>query len=712
MPDVATPELSAPQDASAPATLSPEAPPLVDNKKIADNFKQEIVDSKKHRRKISPHWKTSILIRLGNPGILTSGSGIYEPSGNEDRQSLINPDWSLTKTKTANLYSQVPQVQCTHENTQYAAAIPPFAKALNYELGEKRANVGPPMEEVLNDVVNAAGVGAVMVGYAARFETKQVPVEEMIPGQMGPMQTRTMPPDAIQQLAKAGVLHLKDVQQVVDDKFFVMRISPGDLLWPAEFVHSDFDQADFLGYTARAPWAVAKVEFPKLTEDQKSAACGGAEYHAQDDLRTFPDRSNQTSEEQVTYDDVYYWRYRVDPDEKSFCAIWRIVFIHGIEEAILHEPWKGQQYDPQMRTYIGSKKFPVRVLTLTYVTDHPVAISDSAAGRPQVHDLRRSRSQMFDNRDRSRPVRWYDTNRIDATIGQSLMRGTWQGFIPTNGDGTRTVGEIARASYPSEDLTFDQQTKQDLMEVWQIGPNQTSQATGVTATESENVQANFATRMGQERGRVATFFLSTAEVLAGWMVLYGRFPTLTDQERQAMEGAWDMKRISHDLVLKVRPDSTVILDSSQRIERLTKLLNITGKSGVVNIEPIVAELVELTGLDPAVIMKKLEPPPPEEPNISLRLSGKDDLINPLVMAMLVQLKKAPSIEQIQEAQKILAAAAGLSPLPQPPGAPGPVGAGAAPGPNGPVPTPGAAPPPPDWGLMDHVAKRTEDLAGA
>jgi hypothetical protein len=350
---------------------------------------------------------------------------------------------------------------------------------------------------------------------------------------------------------------------------------------------------------------------------------------------------------------------------------------------------------------------------VTYVSDHPITPSDSAAGRPQVNDLRRSRSQMLDSRDRNRPMNWHDVNRVGQTIAKSLMDGTWMGSIPTNGDGSRALGQIARASFPQENFRFDEITKQDLMESWQIGPNQNAQSTGVTATESTTVQANFATRIGQEKNKVATMFLRCVEVLAGWMSLYSTFPILSEEERQTMFKAWDNKHILHDLAFTILPDSQVVLDSSQQIDRLTKFLNITAKSGLTDPSPTIAKIAQLSGEDPSKIMKKPEPPPPEQMNMSLRMSGKDDLVNPLVMSLLVKQKQAPSPDDLKAAQAILQAAAS-SPAPQPPVIPG-VGGPSAAGPDTQGSQTGAPPPPPpgpdpeNYTLMDKISKRSEDM---
>jgi hypothetical protein len=55
------------------------------------------------------------------------------------------------------------------------------------------------------------------------------------------------------------------------------------------------------------------------------------------------------------------------------------------------------------------------------------------------------------------------------------------------------LGELARASYPSEDLTFDRNTRSDLQEIWQLGPNQMGGMSYGDHTKAETnvVQQNF-----------------------------------------------------------------------------------------------------------------------------------------------------------------------------------------------------------------------------
>ena len=471
------------------------APP-VNNTAVAKRFAARKEACKTLRRERANNWKRNVDLRIGQiASVFTDGIAMH---GGDDLRTSVNPDWSLSKTKTANLFSQVPQVQLTHENEQFIPAIAPFAKAVNYELSDKRANAGPAMEEVLNDVVNASGIGFIYVDYIARFQSMQAPAD--------PLSGEPAVP----------------VQKAVSDKFRIRRKSPTDGLWPVEYVNSDYNDSDYLGYSDRISWADAVNEWPELLKlpNAKESVLQQAETRVQDDLRENPERANRNQEPKVVFDHLFYWRARVDPTELHLNCIWEVVYMQGLEDPVIHRQWKGQKLDATSNQYVGAMKFPVQVLTITYITDNPVAPSDSEVGRPQVNDLRRSRSQMFMNRERSLPLRWFDVNRVDPLIQDALMRGVYQAMIPTNGPGDRSFGEVARAAYPPESFEFDTRTEADLNKSWMIGPNQ--QGTSVsdeTATQAQITQTNFTTRVGQERNAVARFFTNICEVLAGLMSL-------------------------------------------------------------------------------------------------------------------------------------------------------------------------------------------------
>jgi hypothetical protein len=705
---------------SAAATTAPEAG-AVDDKAISDQLMAEVLAWEKVRKQKSVDWKINVERRLGTPGANVYTGGLAVDATSADGQSTINPDWYLTKTKTANLFSIVPEVQLTPAQEKYGPAIYPFQKALNFELSDKRADIGVPVDEVLNDVVNASGIGAVMVGYTARFETTKVAVEESITAPSGATAaTKDMTLEQLQQLEAAGLVHLKDAQKVISYKFFINRISPIHLLVPAGFTGSLYDNADWVGFEGEYSWADAQANL-KLTEAQRSQVLGNnTPETSSQSLRGAQDQQAANTTPVVRYKELYYWRARQNANELNLQAIWKVVFVAGLTEPVIHEAWKGQQTDPMTHKMVGCTKFPVRVLTLTYITDNAVPPSDSQAGRPQVDDMRRSRGQMFMNRERSIPIRWFDVNRIDTTVADTLMRGTWQGMIPTNGDGARSIGEIARASYPAEDMSFDRKAEEDLRATWQIGPNQggTAASGDQTAAAANITQQGFQTVMGQEQNKVRRFFLSIVEVLAGWMALYSDFPSLADDERQAMMQAWDDKQVLHDLVFKIRPGSQIVQSAEDRIKQLSSTLNLTVQSGFVNPEPLIIEIMELSNLDPQKVMVKPTPKNPDLPNLSFRFTGKDDMQNSAVVALLAKAGLLPSLDEVKKAQEFLLAAS-QPPAPAQPG----MSADAAPAgaPDGVPPTPGAPAngvsvtpqgglsAHPDWHLTDKVAKRGRDI---
>lgn len=654
-------------------------------------WRGRIEKCKKERRRLVLDWANNVQFRKGKP---------FEDSSEDDRIN-VNLDWSKTKAKHANLFSQVPTVNLTPNHQSFKSAVPVFAKALNAAL--TKAKVGVAIDEAVIDCINASGIGVVAVGYERRTEQVDVPSVDL----------SQFPPEVAQQLVASGQVPTQKVERTTSEQFTTRRISPSDLLWPVEFAGSDFDDAPWIGHSGVMSWSEAKNDFKLKDGDKEKVINGGkpvTETIQQDPLR-------QSEEEMVEYDEIFYWSYRFNAEEKYFKAIRRMVLVTGLDKPAIDEPWNGQKFDPQTGSYTGSCKFPIRVLTLTYITDDAIPPSDSAIGRPQVIELIESRSQMVMQRKRSLPIRWFNSDRVDQMTQDAIMRGTWQGMLPIQGDGSRAFGEVARAAYPRDDMEIDRVAKSDLDEAWQTGANQAgSFASGErSAREAGIVQQNFQTRIGYERGRVAAFFVGIAEVLAGLLALYSDFEFVGADQLQRMDQAWDRTRISQEFVYDIRPDSTVLLDANQRIERLMGVLNMIGKSGLVDITPIIEEIVELAGLDPAVILKAPTPPPTAPANISMRLIGSADLMNPVVLAFLMKSGQAPSPQELDEAKQLLLAA---QQPPTPPAAPqGPMGPGMGnplADPNSPLqppPGPSSAPPvgpngnPEDYNTMSKITKR-------
>ena len=605
-----------------------------------DAWKTRIDACKKVRRQLVRDWGVNVDYRRGKPFTVQS----------DENRVNVNTDWSMTRAKHAALWSVTPSVVLT------SAQVPPpvlqaFGKALNDTL--TRANVGAAVDESVIDTINAAGIGAVLVAYEARLEEVEVPAVD---------------PAAAAVLQQAGqeVPTVKG-QRPTSTRFVTQRLSPSDLLWPVEFINSDFDQAPWIGRSGRMTWSEAKHAFG-LTEAQR------------DDVNssTDPSRLNLRNDRgdvhadliaDVEFDEIFYRLTAFDEDAKYFDQIQRVVFVTGLDRPVIDEPWKGQQFDPS-GTYLGSCKFPIRILTLTYISDDPIPPSDTAIGRPQVNELIQSRTQMLMQRDRSIPLRWHDVNRLDPLVASNLMLGTWQGSIPVQGSGDAVIGEVKRAQYPADDYTFDRIAKSDLAEQWSLGANQVGQfASGErSATEAQAIQQSNAARIGYERARVAAFYTGIAEVMAGLVALYQTSLQLPNQTQLAGQ-----------VVYTVRPDSTIRLDSDARLKQLAQFLNLTANSGYINPKPILEEMAALANVDVSQVVHDPQPKPPEGPNIGYSFKG-EDLLNPLALAIMMKdPAHAPGPQEVEAAKRaILSAQMPPQPMasqPQMPMAPPRIGPG-------------------------------------
>ena len=623
-------------------------------------FTARITACKTFRRKLISLWVTSIDYRRGKP---------FSSQTDEDRV-VVNLDWSNTKTKHAALFSQMPAIHVNHppQTVQAGPWLQSYEQRLNDTL--RVGGLEAAMDEILPDVINAAGIGAVIVSHEALTEQVQVPSVDfaaMDPQQAQMIQQSGMMPDGTP-------IPMQVVPRISDHRYCVSRVSPADILWPLSFTGTNFDNAPWIGRSGRMPWQEAKVRFGLRDEERESLA--GEDRNSLDRLTHDVDKDKVTADEEVGFDEIFYKEYQFTPGAKSYSAIHHLVFLAGRDKPVVDEPWKGQQLTPEGVLY-GAVKYPLRVLTLTYISDDAIPPSDSAVSRPQIKELNKSRTQMILQRERSIPIRWFNPNLVDPLIQQALMRGTMQAMIPINGDGQRAIGETARASYPPEDFTIDTIVKNDINELLGIGPNQAGNfgKGRQSAAESKIVDASFNTRIGRERAKVEQFILGVAEVIGGLLSIF--------ESPESFGQGFD-PAISRALEYSMMQDSTVLLDSNIRIKRLIDFFNFSAKTGWVDLPMILKEIAQLSSIDPTCI-RPPEPSKPEPPNISLRLTGMEDLLNPLALATLINSGQAPNPKQIEDAKKLiqLAVVPPLAPEPGPGGAPG-----------APVPPQEVQPPPP------------------
>src|SRR5579862_1017197 len=315
-----------------------------EEKKTDDAAKKwisRIEKCKRVRKDMVYAWSDSVDYRRGKP---------FSEYDDEDRIN-VNIDWSMTKGKHAQLYSQTPQVYLTAKQKKFEPAVPVFTKQLNETLDE--ASVGAAMDETIIDCINASGFGISLVGYEALTQPKQVPSQEI--SKLPLHQLIAM---------KAGLMKvpMETINEKVSERYYIHRLSPSDFLWPIEFMGSNFDDADWLGHSGRMLWSEAKRRF-KLKDEEKEKLVGAQS--REENLRQDDDKSH-AYEGVVEFDELFYWCHRFDPECKNFKQIGHVVFVKGKGEPVVGPgPWDGQRFDEQSKQYIGACQFPLRVLTLT-----------------------------------------------------------------------------------------------------------------------------------------------------------------------------------------------------------------------------------------------------------------------------------------------------------------------------------------------------------
>jgi hypothetical protein len=666
-----TPEqpTTAPVDAAAPQSTSTPT---------TKEIKRQVELCRTERKDLISEWTDSREYHKGTP---------FSEDSETDRV-YVNKDWPRVKARVSSLFGQMPEVRLLPKNIAFAPAVPVFAKELNDTL--KRADVDEAVFQALTDNTATAGIGVVMVDCQRRTDSVEVPMIDM----------STIPPEQATMLLAAKQIPMEMQDVTTDILFTALRRSPTDLLWPIEFTGFNFDKADWLGLSGELGWAEAKTLF-KLRDEDKEKILGEGKEPAQtlkegDDASSVP-----AGQPKVEFDELFYWAYRFDPDEKYFKKIKRVVFVKGLADPVIHEDWSGQQFNEEAGTYVGACRFPIRVLKINYVSDDAIPPSESAIGRPQVVELNESRSYQHEHRKRSLPQGWVNVNKMDPDTLVNLMMGKAPRWMPVNGRGEDAMGELGRTQYPAEFQMFDRTVNQDLDEIYQQGANQQGAfASGErSASEARIVQQNFDMRNGLDRAHVAKFVQSIAEVMAGYLAIFGEFELSTPEEVERLNSTWDRTQIAGEFVYEVIPDSMIRLDAHQQISLYMDVLNMVGKSGFVNPAPIIGKILSLAGEDPALIMTQPNPPPTEPLNISIR--SAEDLHDPLMLALLMKTDQAPTPEQLEAAKALAAASMLPMGIVQPDGGQPPT--------DGSMPTapPKTATAPEGMAVMEKVSKRSD-----
>jgi hypothetical protein len=232
---------------------------------VLELLRNDVKLAKAKRDDLMPNWQLNVNERRGKD---------FDADADENR-STVPMDWTLTKTKAAQLFSQMPQLRLISKSQAFEDSVPIAAKIINALLG--RSGVEAVMSECVVDCVNAAGIGVAVVRYESLTETVTLPIVDPMAISMAGM-AQGMPPVE----DPANPIPTQPQTRTTDRRFCVDRVSPSDFLWPASFALSDWNKSPWLGHTGRGTWAQVSRLFPPdpttgqrgLTTDDKDAVVG------------------------------------------------------------------------------------------------------------------------------------------------------------------------------------------------------------------------------------------------------------------------------------------------------------------------------------------------------------------------------------------------------------------------------------------------------
>lgn len=546
----------------------------------------------------------------------------------------VNIEYEKTEQKRHQLFYRLPAIKLraaprtvrdaggsSPDGLKKSIAI--FREVLNQIVGPGHANVKPTMDELIFDVLCPSGISACLVGYERHVDGTR-PVET---GRLIEDPNAAPTPGAVLDLRpKPLIAEVVPMANVVDEQYFVSRISPAELLIPVEFRGSDYSRrADFLGHGFKVPRAWAKARGWALPEGN----AGGSSDEAANTDRITELKRQGDSKDLIRCRQIFYFAQRIDPACKHPKKIRRIVFVEGVPDPVVHEDCRDQRWDDSGRLTGGIESLPIKVLTLRYVSDKPFPPSDCSMTKRQSDELAEFRTQQVVHRRKAAPQRWININAVaDDKTKQAILDKKHYDDIPTTGRGDELAGEISRPSYPQENWATNHAIADDVNRAWALIDPAPSTTSGTTATEIASVERATATRLSGERERVVgQFYVEIVEALAQLVQLYADredYVEIVGEDGARVIEAWDRETIKGRYLFSAIPDSSMPPDAQADRDLALNRYNLLANDPFINREQLVRDTIEAYDGDPDRLVRVPdEQIKPEAPRMSLSISGKD-----------------------------------------------------------------------------------------
>ena len=541
------------------------------------------------------------------------------------KQINTNRSYALVEQKKPQLYFQTPEVYAkpTPLMAGWEDAIRAHQDVLNEKLGSDGVNIKRIVQTVLFDVLCTAGMGAVKVGY--QTYTLPVPDEEPDPDQ--PEQMRIVRDDKGQMVPKVDPDTGEPLEVPIHEECFVERVTPKKLLIPADFHSTDYKKAPWLGHEFVMPLAVAKRRY-RLPEDF-TGTCRRDEH-----VFEYGKRADD-GDELVSGVELEYRAHLYDEREYHPHKIRLLVLIDGLDDDDgpgLHQDSPHQTFTPEGKLTPNSlKDFSLRPYTLRDVSDSAYVMSDVAVTLPQTKELNKFRHQQLRARDANIPIRVYNTAKVDPAALMKVETAEWGELVGLPDEAFHgpqlPIVEIARASYPRENMAFEEKQDADITRTHALGAAQQAlqDPTGKTATESTFMQRSADVRLDAERGINTDWF---CDVVTAYSTLEQRYLTVEKVAeivgpQKAQRWAQWVQAVPSALAFTVKPDSMKRVDAGQEKKDITDWLNWSGSSPYINQQQNWMEAARRYGFDPGKLVTQPPESKPDPAKGSISLKPED-----------------------------------------------------------------------------------------
>jgi hypothetical protein len=550
----------------------------------------------------------------------------YAPKPTKDPKTYgadinTNRDYQLTEQKKAQLFFQTPEINVKPSPLMMGQedAILAHQDILNEMLGDDGVNAKGMMDEALFDVLCPSGFGVTKMGY--ENVTEMVETEVPVPDPM------TGAP-AVDPMTGQPMTIPQQVPVPIWERLFWERVTPKKVLIPAGFASTNYDEAPWLGVRFSLTLNEARLRY-QLPDDFEGKA-------GKDEFKF--DHGTKGEEEGRPVEGVEIW-YRAavyDQSVRNPDLLRCLVLIKGLEQPVKHMDSPYQELDPNTGRLSprSLKGYPIHILTIRTLADSAYVMSDCSISRPQVNELNKFREQQIKLRDSNIPIRLYDTDRIPPEVKAKLDNADYGSTpigVPTEAfAGNPPVIEIAKATYPRENLAFEEKQDSDIARTHAMDANQGGVKTDEarTATELQLIQVNTNTRLDKERSRVLAWYVKG---VTKFSTLVQRFVTVEQaaqivgpQRAQVWKQA--MEQVPAALAFTALPDSALRVDAAQqRKMTLEKYQYLRNDPMIDAIQFLRKDVLPVMGVSPSSIKPPAppQPPPPDPPKVSISVKGED-----------------------------------------------------------------------------------------